>query len=416
MNNFAFVSALIRGDWAIEHQFALNSLVLVDRILDGSFAMVPIESPAPYYIESRAQASGSRSGSIANKVMVIPVTGVLMKGDGACGSIGMATMANFIKAANQDPEISGIVLAIDSPGGSVDGTELFSKAVKASGKPVVAWVDGMAASAALWIASAASEIIASSPNDEIGSVGAMLRLQDNQPALEKDGVRFHTIISDQTPDKNKHALEIQQGKYDNFKADHLNPLAQNFIDAVKANRDGIESSFLTGKMYFAKNAMGAFVDRIGSLDDAIARVQEMATQPEHSNQFIQMTNFERINAALGVEQLESADGNISLNEDQLALIEAALGVEPVDATAAVQDELNSVQAALTETQTALDTATADLTAAQARISELEAQVTELEREPGAEPAKVVKVTDGVIAENLQSLTKADVELFNLIRS
>jgi len=129
-----------------------------------------------------------------------------------------------------------------------------------------------------------------------------------------------------------------------------------------------------------------------------------------------MTNFERINAALGVEQLESVDGNISLNEDQLALIEAALGVEPVDATAAVQDELNSVQAGLTETQTALDTATSDLTAAQARISELEAQVTELEQEPGANPAKVVKATDGVIAEDLRSLSKEDVELFNLIRS
>jgi protease-4 len=311
MSNFALVSALIRGDWAIEEQFALNSLELVERILDGSFTMLEVESPAPSYSESHQASKGK--GPAGGKVMILPMTGVLMKNDGACGSIGMASMANYIKQANQDPNISGIVLAIDSPGGSVDGTEMLARAVKSSAKPVVSWVDGMAASAALWIASAAREIMASSGNDQVGSVGAMIRLMDTQPKMEKEGVRFHTIISDQTPDKNKHSLEIQQGKYDNFKADHLNPLAQNFIDAVQANRPGIDESYLTGKMYFAKNAMGSFVDRIGSLEDAISRVQEMETQPAHSNTIISMTQFERINAALNVEQLESVDGNVSLN-------------------------------------------------------------------------------------------------------
>ena len=416
MSNFAFVSALIRGDWAIEEQFALNSLELVERILDGSFTMIEVESPAPSYSESRSASKGK--GPAGGKVMILPVTGVLMKNDGACGSIGMVSMANYIKMANQDQEISGIVLAIDSPGGSVDGTEMLARAVKSSAKPVVSWVDGMAASAALWIASAAREIMASSGNDQVGSVGAMLRLMDTQPKMEKEGVRFHTIISDQTPDKNKHSLEIQQGKYDNFKKDHLNPLAQNFIDAVQANRQGIDESFLTGKMYFAKNAMGSFVDRIGSLEDAIARVQEMATQPAHSNTIISMTQFKRINAELNVEQLESEDGNVSLNEDQLALIEAALAVEPVtvDVPAVTADVIEALQSGLTETQSALDAANATLTAREARISELEARVTELEREPGAEPAKLVKSTDGAPASMPQILTKEDVELFNLIRS
>jgi protease-4 len=416
-NNFALVSALIRGDWAIEEQFALNSLELVERILSGSFIAPHADITPPEVTAARSGGSGSGRQGTGGQVMIISVSGVLMKADGDCGEMGMATMGNYVKEANRNPDIAGVVLAIDSPGGTVDGTEAFSRIIKMSAKPVIAYIDGMAASAALWIATSAREIIASSENDQVGSVGAMLRMMDRQPALERQGVRFHTILSDQTPDKNRHTLEIMNGQYDNFKKDHLNPLAQNFIDSIKANREGISESFLTGKMFFVKDALGAFVDRVGSLEDAIARVQELSVQTtQHQNQIIAMEQFERINAALGVESLESVDGSISLNEEQLTILEAALAVEPEADVAAVQEELNSVQASLTETQTSLETAQTDLTAAQARISELEAQVTELEKEPGDVPARLVKSTDGAPVTGTNGLTKEDIDLFNLIRS
>jgi protease IV len=417
MSNFAFVSALIRGDWAIEEQFAHNSLELIERILEGTFPDMQVEPATPSFISSRASHAGKPERTTAQKVMVLPVSGVLMKGDGPCGAMGMATMANHIKAANRDPECAGVVLDIDSPGGTVDGTEMLSKVIKASGKPVVAFIDGMAASAALWIASAASNIIASSANDQVGSVGAMLRLMDTQGKAEKEGVRFHTIISDQTPDKNKYALEIQAGNYDGYKNDHLNPLAQNFIDAVTDNRPGIESSYLTGKMYFVKDAMGAFVDRVGSLDDAVASVLELASQSAHSKKnVIRMNQFKKINAVLSVDDLESVDGSISLNEDQMAAIETALGELPAIETAAVQEEFERVRADLVTSQTTLASVMTDLTARGARISELEAQVAELEGEPGAESAKLVKPTDGAPANHPMGLSQESVELFNRIKS
>ena len=417
MSNFAFVSALIRGDWAIEEQFALNSLELIDRILNGTFIAPKAEFTPPSYIES-AGSNSSRSGkSSGKKVMILPVQNVLMKADGDCGEMGMATMGNYIKAAGRDPECAGVVLLIDSPGGTVDGTEALSRIIKNSPIPVVAFIDGMAASAALWIASSARQVIASSGNDQVGSVGVMLSLRDTQPKQEKEGVRFHTIVSDQSPDKNKYMLEIQQGKYDNYRNERLNPLAQNFIDTMKSNRDGIEDTFLTGKMYFAKNAMGAFVDRIGSLEDAIDSVLELSTQSAQSqNQVIAMNQFTRINAVLGVESLESVDGSISLNESELDTIELALANPPAADTAALQEQLDQVQAGLTETETALEAANAALTAREARISELEAQVAELELEPGAESARAIKSTDGGPSFNGPVLSKEDVELFNRLRS
>ncbi len=80
--------------------------------------------------------------------------------------------------AASNPNIAAIVLQIDSPGGEVSGTQQLADVIKSVQKPVVAFVDGMMASAALWIGSAADEIIASTPQDIIGSIGTMMSFGD----------------------------------------------------------------------------------------------------------------------------------------------------------------------------------------------------------------------------------------------
>jgi len=108
-----------------------------------------------------------------------------MKEDMVCGPAGTATLGRIIQQADNNPNISAIVLHIDSPGGTVDGTEALANIIRNTNKPVVAFADGLMASAALWIGSAANEIIASTDTDEIGSVGVIMRFADWQPHWEK---------------------------------------------------------------------------------------------------------------------------------------------------------------------------------------------------------------------------------------
>jgi ClpP class serine protease len=94
-----------------------------------------------------------------------------------------------------DDNVRAIVLNIDSPGGSIFGTEeLFNKIMAARGsKPITAVVNSVAASAAFWIASAADEIVIT-PGGMIGSVGVYMVHTDLSAAIAEDGVK-ETFIS-----------------------------------------------------------------------------------------------------------------------------------------------------------------------------------------------------------------------------
>src|SRR5665811_396008 len=120
-----------------------------------------------------------------NSVAVISLDGALMKADQYCGASGMASIGETIKQADNHHNIKGIVLHVDSPGGTVDGTEALSSIIKNTSKPILTFVDGLMASAALWIGSSSDETMASTDTDEIGSVGVLMSFMDIQGYYEK---------------------------------------------------------------------------------------------------------------------------------------------------------------------------------------------------------------------------------------
>ncbi|MCK9994355.1 MAG: hypothetical protein Dbin4_02875, partial [Alphaproteobacteria bacterium] len=83
----------------------------------------------------------------ANGVAVIPLMGVLQKRTSweteIFGDTAMQEVGAMVQAADADPSINSIILAIDSPGGTVDGTEELAAIVAAVSKPVIAIADGM---------------------------------------------------------------------------------------------------------------------------------------------------------------------------------------------------------------------------------------------------------------------------------
>lgn len=225
-----------------------------------------VENKGTY--ESSFENQNDYSQNDNDKIQVININGELLKNDTNSGRIGMRSISNLISEAQNNENIKGTILIIDSPGGTVDGTLDLVDAIKKTSKPIVTVVDGMAASAGYWIAAATDKIFAQNNFAKVGSIGVMLSFTDVQPFYERQGVKFHRINADQSKDKNKMFEDILKGNYEEYRKTNLNPIADEFINSVKEMRPLSDDQF-SGKTFFAKDVIGTMIDEIGSFDDAI---------------------------------------------------------------------------------------------------------------------------------------------------
>lgn len=408
------IGKVLRHTWAIDERYALASGNIIAGLfagneIDVSDKAIENENAKPYAISIDALSGNKRRVSVYDEaapgsVAVIPVRGPLMKDDeDNCGEMnaGMATLASRVKEADNHPNISSTILYIDSPGGTVDGTQAFADAIKATVKPVVAFVDGLMASAAMWIGSAADHIIAENTTTEIGSIGVMVSFIDMRPMWEKEGVKFHSILSDLSADKNKEFYDALQGNYDRIKEDSLNPLAQIFIDTIKENRAGkaTDEDVFTGKVYFAPDALKkGLIDEIGSFDTAVERsfelyekkrIEKSGTSASVETDTIvqlskpnnEMKNLAVLCALLGVASFEATSDGVFLSVEQAEAIEDRLA------------EMAALEQSNTESEKQVQTSASDLSAANERISELETELVEARKLPGADSAKAISETD-----------------------
>jgi protease IV len=283
------LSQLFREHWFMYEQEALRYAPLLLNFITGS-SEIEFEQVKPVIMA--VDKTGSKysiydeapKGSVA----IIGLSGAMVKADGLC-QLGTRTLAAQLTEAYSHPNISGAIILTDSGGGAVTSIPVLVDAIKASPKPIVAYVDDMAASAAYYAVSHASEIIAS--NDlasMVGSIGVMISFADVQPYYEKQGVVFHKIYAPESSDKNKAFDLAMKGDYDLIQREMLSPLAQKFQSVVRENRKGkLDESvpgLLSGKVFYANEAIQAgLIDSVGSLDFAVNRVLKLAAQNEILN-------------------------------------------------------------------------------------------------------------------------------------
>jgi signal peptide peptidase SppA len=156
----------------------------------------PITRPAPGLDKKRVEGG----------VAVIDITGVITPRASflnmLLGGTDVPSIQRELNDALADSSISKIVLNIDSPGGAVTGiSELADQVYKArSIKPIEAFVPGMAASAAYWIASATSRITIAD-TASVGSIGVVGTVIDDRVRQGIQGITFHEIVSSNAPRK-----------------------------------------------------------------------------------------------------------------------------------------------------------------------------------------------------------------------
>lgn len=258
--------------WAIEPRKAREILAVLAMRAAGNAPAVEAERIHP----SREKSIRERDGAVA----VIPIHGTMAQRrlPGASTGPGAPTeeIGKRIEKDAADPAIKAIVLHIDSPGGSVHGTrELAAKVIAAKAmKPVIAQVDSLAASAAYWVASQATEVVVT-PGGEVGSIGVIAVHEDLSAMLEADGIK-PTVV---TSSKYKAEFSPYGPLGEEARAhlqDRVNAAHRDFIAAVAAGRgvkaDAVESNYGQGRTLDATDALAAgMVDRIATLDETLAR-------------------------------------------------------------------------------------------------------------------------------------------------
>lgn len=218
-------------------------------------------------------------------VATIPVYGPISERQNmmsaSSGGTSLEALAQNFRAAMADPQVDGIVLEIDSPGGTVTGVaELVDEIRAASGtKPIVAHANSMAASAAYWIASACDEI-AVTPSGAVGSIGIYAAHQDLSKAAEMEGVKTTLISAGKFKTEGNPWEPLSDDARANMQ-DQIDTMYGMFVgDVAKGRRVGVEdvrSGFGQGRLVFAKKALaGGMVDRIDTLDNTIRRVARQA--------------------------------------------------------------------------------------------------------------------------------------------
>jgi capsid assembly protease len=194
------------------------------------------------------------------------------------GGISTQMLANDIMEAITDPDIKGIVLDVDSPGGTVDGTEDLANVIfNARGrKPIVAWSDGMIASAAYWIASATDSVYISGETPTIGSIGVVATHVDYSEYEKRQGIKttevyagkYKRIASEYKPLSKEGRESIQ---------DRVDYIYSLFVDAVARNRgtdpETVQQTMADGQLFMGQQAINAgLVDGVSTFDEILNRV------------------------------------------------------------------------------------------------------------------------------------------------
>jgi len=227
--------------------------------------------------------------TVRNGVAVIDLAGVMTKEAGWWSWFfsGASTSERraALRQAEEDSEVKAILLRIDSPGGEVAGTVDLAEEVQRVGKEkrVVAFVEDMACSAAYWVASQASEVVANNAAATVGSIGVVMAVRDSSEAAKSYGVKVHLVKTGTFKGAGWPGTEVTEEHLAQWQAE-IDAIFSEFVDAVADGRKLKRKEVLAladGRCFDAKLAMSSgLVDRIDSFDNTLAALA--ASEPVKS--------------------------------------------------------------------------------------------------------------------------------------
>lgn len=275
----------VKGDDA---QYAFNQrlvtqLATSDEIQRALVAEFGEDSDGSYqridFFSYAEQLPDRFSSDSANKIAVINIEGEIVFGHSDEHTAGSDTIIPLLRQARLDDEVKGVILRINSPGGSAIASELIrqeAEAVQKAGKPVVASMGGMAASGGYWIA-ATSDYIVADPSTITGSIGIFglavtFENSAKKLGISEDGVAT-SVLANQSEFK---TLPKEQGEMLQISIENG---YQRFLELVSRGRNlpiNEVDKLAQGQVWLGSKAHSlGLVDELGDFNTAYSTIVQL---------------------------------------------------------------------------------------------------------------------------------------------
>lgn len=343
------------------------------------------------YGKDEKEEKMSRLLSVQGNVGVVAIHGSLNNSDCAfrnemVGATGYPEIRDALIQAAVHPDISQVVLDINSAGGAVPGlndiVELVRK-VDTEFKPVLAFTDGGMLSAAYWIGSAARSV-QSGKVAELGSIGIMTVHTEYTKLMQKEGIT-HTVLRAGEFKGLGHPMETLSAKAREQIQERLDQMYTMFIGHVAQRRgvsvDAANQTFGEGRVFLGERAVGiGLSDGLTNFDALIEKTQAQIDKQKDVTQSGSRFSIpgSKLKTALTKQNIAALEEGLAIGatDTQASTDDKA----PVDATKAVEVDASADENAKSATDAkqpaALDNAgaKAEDSASTAVISFLKAQL------------------------------------------
>lgn len=203
-----------------------------------------------------------------------------------CGGCSCHTLSKHINHALDNDAVKAILLDVDSPGGVIAGLDELSGTIMRGRKikPIIAYTGANMCSAAYWVGSSASKVVATN-SATVGSIGIFTTHYDETVKDETRGVK-RTIIKAGAYKAAMHESLTDESL--GYMEGHMQAAYDTFVEAVAEHR-GIETSAVhpamaDGKVFIGKQALSAgLIDHIGDMEFALDLAGQLAANFKENN-------------------------------------------------------------------------------------------------------------------------------------
>ena len=470
---------LTEKKWMISPDFVHGIRKALEQNLN---AHAVYERPAPtcgFVTVKAADALEDENDQTFPFVSVLTVDGPITRNGGGCsyGSIDHRNM--MINAANH-PLCRGHIFIINTPGGSAWAKNDYEQAInyaRSQGQPVIAFIDGMCASAGMYLASLCDERYYMHPKDEIGCIGVMASFYTQADGSKNQFTdeTYHELYDPESFDKNREFRDIANDGDSEKLVKELAELGVEFRADIKKACPAAKDEHLHGKVFDAEEVKGILMDDQSDFFSCVKRcfdlyngtaepiirkpsddedetkgsLNEPSDHPAHDPQLepdkassekqenhqhtihqksINMANYPKINAACGMQdgqQIEVKEEGAFLNaplldtlEAHLASQEQAVADAKQKATTAEQSlaDLQAKHDALAETIAQKDEEIKNLKEAKAKADEDIKALNDAKAKADEEKAKVdeeLKTAQASLATAQQTIADKDAQIAEL---
>lgn len=271
------------GAWAIEPGTAA-------RLIEMTRGMNWAAHQSDFLARTKGADAPTQNQPIRQQgaIAIVALEGSLMKqADSMTGGTSTVSARMAVRAAARDPDVSAILLCIDSPGGTISGTSDLADEITAARlrKPVMAFVEDTCCSAAYWVASQCEAIYANSATARVGSIGTYTYLFDQAKQFADDGVETVVFATGELKGMGIPGSKITEAQRADMQQ-YIYALQESFSGAVAKGRNMPASAFdpkatntlATGGVWLAADAVqNGLIDGIATFDQVLTKLSAKAT-------------------------------------------------------------------------------------------------------------------------------------------